>query len=82
MRPDALEGFFPEELEGAESLGAGLTSDLLVNLEMDKILTDLLGGDQVGRAVVELAELADAGVIGLFGARADGQEFEIIGERF
>ena len=40
----------------------------------------LFGGDQFGRAVVELAELADAGIIGLFGARADGEEFEVIGE--
>ena len=30
----------------------------------------------------ELAELANAGVISLFGARADGQELEIIGEGF
>jgi hypothetical protein len=27
-----------------------------------------------------VAQLADAGVVGLFGAGADGQEFEIIGE--
>jgi len=46
--PDALEGFFPEELEGANDLGAGLAGDLLVRLEMDAILAELLGGDQLG----------------------------------
>jgi hypothetical protein len=47
---------------------------------MDAILADLLGGDQLGRFIVEFAELADAGVIGVFGAGADGQEFKIVGE--
>jgi hypothetical protein len=35
---------------------------------MNAILANLLGRDQLGRFVVELAELADAGVIGFFGA--------------
>jgi hypothetical protein len=80
--PNAFEGFFPEELEGADGLGAGLAGDLFVGLEMDAILANLLGRDQLGRFAIELAELADTGVIGLFSARADGQEFEIIGEGF
>jgi hypothetical protein len=49
---------------------------------MDAILADVLGREQFGRAAVELAELADTGVISLFGARADGQELQIIGEGF
>jgi hypothetical protein len=51
-----------------------LASDLLDRLEVDAVLAHLLEGDQLGRAVVVLAELADTGVVGLFGAWADGQE--------
>jgi len=80
VRPNALEGFFPEELEGADGLGAGLAGDSLVRLEMDAVLANLLSTDQLGGFAVELTELADAGVIGRFGAWADGQEFEIVGE--
>ena len=82
VRPNAFERFFPEELDGANGLGAGLAGDLFVDLEMDAILADLLGGEQFRRFAVKLTELADAGVIGIFSARADGQEFEIIGEGF
>jgi len=49
---------------------------------MDAILADVFGAEQVGRFAVELTELAEAGVIGLFGARADGQELQVIGEGF
>ncbi len=81
-RPDALEGFFPEELEGAEGLGAGLAGDLFVGLEMDAILADVFGREPVGGWAVELTELAEAGVIGPFGAGTDGQELQVIGEGF
>ena len=78
--PDAFEGLFPEELEGADDLGGGLAGDFLFGLEMDAVLAELLGGDQIGRFGVELTELAEAGEVGLFGAGADGQELEVIGE--
>jgi hypothetical protein len=80
--PDALEGFLPEELEGADDLGAGLAGDLLDGLQMDAVLAELLGGDEVGGFGIKLGELAQAGEIGLFGARADGLKGQIIGERF
>ena len=79
--PDALEGLFPEELEGANDLGAGLAGDLLVGLEVDAILAELLGGDQLGRFGVVLTELADAGEISFAGARTERQEREVIGKR-
>ena len=69
-------------VDGADGLGAGLAGDLLVGFEMDAILADVLGREQVGGFAVELAQLADAGEIGLLGAGADGQELEVIGERF
>ena len=75
-----MEGFFPEQLEGADGLGAGLAGDLFMGLEMDAILAQVFGRKQVGGFVVKLADLADAGVIGLLGARADGQQFEVVGE--
>jgi hypothetical protein len=68
VRPGAVEGFFPEELNGADGLGAGLAGDLLVALEMDAVLADVLRREQVGRFAVELAQLTDTGVIGRFGA--------------
>lgn len=82
VRPGTVEGFFPEQLDGADGLGAGLAGDPLVRLQMDAILPDIFGREQVRRFGVKLAELAETGVVGLFGARADGQEFQIIGERF
>jgi hypothetical protein len=78
--PGAVEGLFPKELDGADGLSAGLAGDLLVGLQMDAILANVFGGEQLRRAVVKLAELTDASVIGLFSAKADGQEFEVIGE--
>jgi hypothetical protein len=80
--PGALEGFFPEQFDGADGLGAGLPGDLFVGLEMDAVLANVLGAEQVGRLGVELAELADTGVIGRFGARADRQELEVVSEGF
>ena len=78
--PDAFEGLFPEELEGADDLRGSLAGDLLFGLEMDAVLAELLGRNQVGRFGVELTELAQAGEVGLLGAGADGEEFEVIGE--
>jgi len=80
--PRAFQRLFPEELEGADELGGRLASDLFDRLEVDAVLTHLLKGDQLGRALVVLAELADTGIVGLFGARADRQELEVIGEGF
>ncbi len=80
--PGAVEGLFPEQFEGADGLGAGLAGDLLVGLEMDAILADIFGREEVGGLAVKLAELAHAGVISLLGAGADGQELQVIGEGF
>jgi hypothetical protein len=76
-----VEGFLPEEFDGADGLGAGLAGDFLVELEMNAILPDVFGQKQFGGFVVKLAELAQAGVIGVLSPLADGQEFEIISER-
>jgi len=78
--PDALEGFFPEELEGANHLGAGLAGDLLVGLEMNAILAELLGGDQLRRFDVMLTELTDTGEISLTGAETQRQERQVVGK--
>jgi hypothetical protein len=78
--PGALEGFLPEQLEGADDLGAGLAGNLFDGLEMDAVLAELLGGDELGGFGTKLGELAEAGEIGLFGARGDGEEGEVVGE--
>lgn len=82
MRPGALESLFPKQLEGTDGLGAGLPGDLLVGLQMDAILANILGAELVGGFAVKLTELTDAGVISLFGAGADGQKLQVIGEGF
>jgi hypothetical protein len=51
-----------------------------VLLEVDAILAELLGRNEVGGFAIVFAELAQTGVIGLLGAGADGQELEVIGE--
>ena len=79
-RPGPAEGFLPEELDGAEGLGGSLPGDLLDGLEVDAVLAELLGRDQVRRFAEELTELADAGVVGLFGAGPDRQERQVFGE--
>jgi hypothetical protein len=87
MRPDAFKCFLPEDFDGADDLRAGLPGELLFGLEVNAILAELFGSNQVGRFIVELAELTDAGVvnwnklfderfaIGLFSAGKDRQEF-------
>ena len=78
--PGAAEGLFPEDLDRADGLGAGLASYLFVLLEMDAVLSEVFGREQVWGFVVMLAELAEASVVGLLGARADRQELQVIGE--
>jgi hypothetical protein len=80
MRPEPLEGFFPEELEGADDLGGSLAGDLFFGLEVETILAKLLGADQVGGFGEMLADVVDGGVVGFFGARADGEQSQVIGE--
>jgi hypothetical protein len=81
-RPLALERLFPKELESADELGSSLASDLLNRLEVDAVLADLFEGDQLRRTVVMLAQLVEAGVIGLLSAGTDRQKLQIIGEGF
>jgi hypothetical protein len=47
---------------------------------MDEVLAQLLRGDLIRGQVAELAELADTGVVSLFGAVGDGQELQVLGE--
>jgi hypothetical protein len=80
--PSAAKRFLPKYFNRADRLGAGLACYLFVLLEMDAILAEVFGREQVGRFAIVLAELADARGVGLLGARADGQELEVIGEGF
>jgi hypothetical protein len=52
-----------------------------VGLEVDAILAELLGGDQLRRFGVMLTELTDTGQISFASARAERQEREVIGKR-
>ena len=77
-----MEGLFPEQFDGADGLGGSLTGQFLFLFEVDAVLANILCGNHLGIFAEKLAELTDAGVVGLFGAGAEGQEFEIIGEGF
>ena len=78
--PGPPEGFLPEELDGTEGLGGGLAGDLLDGLEMEEVLAELPGADLIGRSVEVFAQLTNAGEVSLFGAGADGQELQVLGE--
>ena len=77
-RPASSEGFLPEELDGAQGLGGSLAGDLLDAFEVDEILTQLLGRDEVRSGMEMFGPLANAGEVGLLSARGDGQQFQIL----
>ena len=78
--PEALEGFFPEELEGADDLGGSLAGELFFVFEEEAVLAELLGADQVGRFAEVFADVADGVLVSLLGAGADGQQGQVLGE--
>jgi len=78
--PDAFEGFFPEELEGADDLGGGLAGHLFFGLEIEAVLAELLGRNQVGGFVEVLADVVDGVVVSRFGAGAQGQQGQVVSE--
>ena len=49
---------------------------------MDEVLAKVFGAELVRRFIVILTDLAKAGVVGLLGASADGQQLEVVGEGF
>ena len=78
--PGTAEGFFPKELDRAESLSGSLPGELLLGLEMEEVLAELFGRDQVGRFVEELAEFEDAGPVTEHGAFGQGEQAQIVEE--
>ena len=72
--PETLEGFFPEQFDGAEGLGGRLAGEAAVGLEMEEVLAEFLGRDEVGRLGVALTELTDAGPVAFLGAGQEGEE--------
>jgi hypothetical protein len=78
--PGTLEGFLPEELEGADRLRGGLAGEAAFGLEVEEVVAELLGRDEVGRLGVMLTELADAGPVTLLRAGQERQEAEVVGE--
>ena len=66
--PGAAEGFLPEHLDGAEGLGGGGAGEVTLGFEVDEVLTEFLGRDLLGGFVEVLAQLPDAGQVGLLGA--------------
>jgi hypothetical protein len=75
-----LEGFLPEELDGAQGLGGALTGEAALGFEMDEVLAEILAAEPVGRAVKVFGQLAYAGPVTLLAAVLEGQQSQIIGE--
>ena len=78
--PLAAQGLLPKVFDGANGLGGGLTGDFLDRLEVDEVLADLFGAEQIGRLTVVVAELNDTGVVSFLGEGTQGQERQVIGE--
>jgi hypothetical protein len=78
--PGTLEGFFPEELDGADRLGGRLAGEAAFGLEVKEVLAEFLGRDEVGGLGVMLTELADAGPVRLLGTGQEREEAQVLGE--
>lgn len=78
--PGAAKSFLPEEFDGAQRLGGGLAGDFLTALEVDEVLAEFLGRDEIGRFGIELGELTKAGKVGVLSAGLDTDQLEIVGE--
>ena len=81
-RPGSPQAFLPKQFNGAKGLGGSLAGNLLDALQIDEILAQLLGADQVWSDLEILSPLANTGQISLLSARGNGQELQILGERF
>jgi len=79
-RPGTAEGFFPEELEGADGLGGGGAGEMPFGLEVEKVLAQFFGTDLVGGLAVVLGQVADAGQVGLLGPGQDREQTQVVGE--
>jgi hypothetical protein len=78
--PGTLEGCFPEQFDGADRLGGGLAGEAAFGFEVEEVLAELLGRDEVGGLGVMLTELADAGPVRLLGAGQEREEAQVLGE--
>jgi len=47
LGPGTVEGFLPKEFDGAEGLGGSLAGNFLLSFEIDEVLPEFLGRDQV-----------------------------------
>jgi hypothetical protein len=78
--PGLAESFFPEKFDGANILSGSLARDFLFRFEMEEVLAEFFGRDQVGRFAKELAELAQARPVAQDGAFGQGQQTQVVEE--
>jgi len=79
-RPNPAQTFLPKELDRAQGLGGGLAGNFLDALEMDEILTQLLGRDPLWSTLEMLRPLANTGQVSFLRSRGDRQKLQIFGE--
>lgn len=80
VRPLSAQGFLPKEFDGTNGLSGGLAGDFLDRLEVDEVLAELFGGEEIGSLAVMLADLDETSVVSLLGALGQGQKGQVIGE--
>ena len=80
VRPLPVEGFIPKEFDRADGLGGGLAGDFLDRFEVDEVLAELFGGEEVGCLAVMVADLDQTSEVSLLGAFGQGQERQVISE--
>ena len=78
--PNPPQGFLPKEFDRAKGLGGSLAGDFLDTLQIDEILAQLLGADQLWGRLEILGPVANTGQVSFLGARGDGQKLQILGE--
>ena len=78
--PNPPQGFLPKQFDRAKGLGGSLARDFLDTLQIDEILPQLLGADQVWSRLEILGPVANTGQVSFLGARGNGQKLQIFGE--
>lgn len=80
VRPFPAERFFPKQFDGANRLGGRLPGDLLDRLQMNEVLAELFGRQEVRSLAVMLAQMDDTGMVSFLRALGQGEQRKVIGE--
>ena len=71
---------FPEQFDGTDGLGGSLAGQFLLRFQIEEVLPEFFGGDQVGGLAVKLAEFAHARPVAQDRAFGQGQQAQVVEE--